>query len=118
MYSTCTCHDTALVHTGVYTIIKMSIENNVEYMYWYTYMFTCACSVCVHVMTYSIQCRFKYYVHNLALLAQLQNVVLCDVSERLSTVVSVLVRVRRCEDGQKTVFVLQELVELLSKMMR
>ena len=66
------------------------------------------CMYCVHVL-----CVFTS-----ALLAKLQGVVLSDLSERLNTLVSVLVRVKKCESEVSSVVALEDLVGLLSKMKR
>lgn len=54
----------------------------------------------------------------IALLANLQDVMLSNLTERLNCLVAVLVRVKMCESGGNIIIALEDLVSLLSKVKR
>ena len=59
------------------------------------------------------------YVHvHVALFAKLQGVMLSDFTERLNILVSVLVRVKKCESEGNLIITLEDLIRLLIEMKR
>ena len=55
---------------------------------------------------------------HVALLANLQDVMLSNLTERLNCLVAVLVRVKMCESGGNMIIALEDLVSLLNKVKR